>query len=839
MRILIVVCLQLCFLLPVMAKDLSKNDMSQNDDSDFWNKKKLFKTPEYQITASDSISTIYYKSIEYQGKETEVYAIYCTPGMLFKDKSLDKNLPIVVCVHGGAGIPYRDWIIRWARKGYAAIAMDWRGNGSDKKHLVNGGPEQTPDNIQLHYDRNIKDSWTYQAVSQIILAHSLILSFPEVNPSKSVITGLSWGGFLTSLVSGIDNRFKAAIPVYGCGYIYEHDFWNNNSLKMDKDLYQKWITHFDSSVSLRKTSVPFLFVAGTNDFYYPITIWQKSASLVKNKRQLLKFEMPHATKATFDVEEIYAFANSMVNDSIQLPKFTSVKLKGLLLKAKISSKTRITRAELLYTEDDSEKWYKKKWKHVDLGIKNNSVEAKLPPSYKAVCINVYNVNGYGVSSDVLFNNTKTLSFQTTEIPMSDPAIVNSGTGWHFGCDWGPGANSYDVGARILWRDLEPTRGNYDFTIIENLLKQAESKGGRAIVRFRAVATSGIGMPDYMIELMPKGFMKDWLFNKKPETFAYVPDWNDPDFIERARALLNAIGKKYNNDPRLGVIDIGMYGRWGEWHCAGIKYPTEEGAQEISLENIKAIIDMHIEAFPEKRLVMMTDNILGLKYALSKSEKIGWRRDSYGTDWFQNPERMEIVKDCWKTAPVIAEPIGEFAPGKIEFCKKMEQQAGEFHVATINGINTFIKGLNYSDEEIASVTNAGKNSGFRFAITNLSIPEKLVSGQKFVVSSLWKNNGSTPAYEHWNVIYQIRTHQNGKVVWEGCSSLSLEKLLPTGTNEVVIIDNMFLPKSLNSGIYDFLIIVKDKETNYRMPLALAIRGRQHDGSYKLGAISIQN
>jgi len=29
------------------------------------------------------------------------------------------------------------------------------------------------------------------------------------------VTGISWGGYLTCIVAGIDDRLKAAVPVYG------------------------------------------------------------------------------------------------------------------------------------------------------------------------------------------------------------------------------------------------------------------------------------------------------------------------------------------------------------------------------------------------------------------------------------------------------------------------------------------------------------------------------------------------------------------------------------------------------------------------------------------------
>ena len=53
--------------------------------------------------------------------------------------------------------------------------------------------------------------WCYHGVANVIRAHSLIRSFPEVDDDRTAITGISWGGFLTCIVSGLDDRFKAAI----------------------------------------------------------------------------------------------------------------------------------------------------------------------------------------------------------------------------------------------------------------------------------------------------------------------------------------------------------------------------------------------------------------------------------------------------------------------------------------------------------------------------------------------------------------------------------------------------------------------------------------------------
>ena len=81
-------------------------------------------------------------------------------------------------------------------------------------------------------DQPIEDQWTYHAVAAVILANSLIRSFPQVDPNRIGVTGISWGGYLVCIVAGVDHRFKFAAPVYGCGFLGENSVWLDEFQKM-------------------------------------------------------------------------------------------------------------------------------------------------------------------------------------------------------------------------------------------------------------------------------------------------------------------------------------------------------------------------------------------------------------------------------------------------------------------------------------------------------------------------------------------------------------------------------------------------------------------------------
>jgi beta-galactosidase GanA len=137
------------------------------------------------------------------------------------------------------------------------------------------------------------------------------------------------------------------------------------------------------------------------------------------------------------------------------------------------------------------------------------------------------------------------------------------------------ASVRDSYRRVTWRELEPTQGNYDFSRIDEGIATARANGGVFGFRVQAACTGcaagGVAVPDYLKDLMPKGF---WF--RLNNTTNYAPDWNDPDYLSRLDALLHALGERYGNDPRVGFVDISSYGDYGEWHVHQWPYPSATG-----------------------------------------------------------------------------------------------------------------------------------------------------------------------------------------------------------------------------------------------------------------------
>ena len=365
-----------------------------------WDFKTLSQTPKVYEAQTDEpgVRALYFESVAWKGKPTRVFAYYGAPA--------GKKLPAIVLIHGGGGTAFAEWVRMWNKRGYAAIAMDTCGNLPEKatiekpwdpkkQHHEFGGPAGWGGFAQI--DEPITDQWSYHAVAAAVFAHSLIRSFPEVDPKRIGVTGISWGGYLTDIVSGIDDRFRFAAPVYGCGFLGEDSAWLKNFAQMGAEREKKWLSLWDPSVYLPNSKRPMLWVTGTNDFAYPFPSLRKSYRLPKGPLTLaIRVRMVHNHPDGAKPEEILAFADSILRKGTPLPQITKTTHETVEYK----SKRPVVKAELNFTRD-SGKWQERKWSIVpaQLDAKSHKASAPVPEGATASYFNLFDDKGLVVSTE--------------------------------------------------------------------------------------------------------------------------------------------------------------------------------------------------------------------------------------------------------------------------------------------------------------------------------------------------------------------------------------------------------------------------------------------------------
>ena len=320
--------------------------------------------PEFDSTGEDKgvslkgIKAIAYEGALYKGKRTKVFAHMAYP------ESTEKPVPAVVLVHGGGGHPEDKWIKKWTEKGYAAISMDTTGYFPTKPvpYLFEGYAEGLerkltppfyeegftvgPDNSSMaDMELETSDQWMYQAVSSVILAHNILRNDPKIDKDKIGITGISWGGIITSIVIGFDNRFSFAIPIYGSGYLAE------GLSDLDKIFANPDTKHWHAENNFHKVTMPVLWLCWNDDCCF--SVQSNSLSYLatkgtnKNTRLSMLHNMRHSHRDGYLPEESYIYADSIINNKA-IPNIEAEYKEGKIL---YSCSGEVSALRLFYTDE--------------------------------------------------------------------------------------------------------------------------------------------------------------------------------------------------------------------------------------------------------------------------------------------------------------------------------------------------------------------------------------------------------------------------------------------------------------------------------------------------------
>ncbi|HEY2411278.1 MAG TPA: PhoPQ-activated protein PqaA family protein [Pirellulaceae bacterium] len=365
-----------------------------------WSLTELKKAPPLQwLSQEGAVHSLLYTGEKFQGHDTDVFAFYASPATL-KAANASAKFPGVVLIHGGGGTAFAEWTWLWANRGYAAIAMDLSGcrpidpvyastgaplSGQAAKpetrtRLPSGGPNQGNPEKFDSIGGDITDDWPYHAAANVIRAHSLLRSFPEVIADRTAVTGISWGGYTTCLVASLDDRFRAAVPVYGCGFLFEGESVQKPSIDKLGERRDAWIKAYDPSSLLPRCRVPILFVNGTNDIHYPLDSYQKSFDAVPGQKQMrIEVNMRHGHPPGWVPQEIGLFIDSFCRDGQPLPVPGELTIRKDKVELTYTSVVPLKSAALHYTTDNGPR-SGRAWQSLAAEITKDAVIAPQPPT---------------------------------------------------------------------------------------------------------------------------------------------------------------------------------------------------------------------------------------------------------------------------------------------------------------------------------------------------------------------------------------------------------------------------------------------------------------------------
>ncbi|MBN1330336.1 MAG: hypothetical protein JXA54_12755 [Candidatus Heimdallarchaeota archaeon] len=184
-------------------------------------------------------------------------------------------------------------------------------------------------------------------------------------------------------------------------------------------------------------------------------------------------------------------------------------------------------------------------------------------------------------------------------------------------------------------------GSYTFDLtLEPNLDEVTSRGHQTIFRvYLDYPDEPTGIPDFLLNGLTTYSYSDY-------GGGICPDYTNETLISTLEFFITELGRQYDGDVRIGFIELGLLGFWGEWHT----YPHEEWFPNEEIQN--RILYAYEKAFNKTRIVV--------RYPTGDSSllNIGYHDDSFayetiGTDeWvFYNLLVADGEEEKWKVEPI--------------------------------------------------------------------------------------------------------------------------------------------------------------------------------------------
>ena len=155
--------------------------------------------------------------------------------------------------------------------------------------------------------------------------------------------------------------------------------------------------------------------------------------------------------------------------------------------------------------------------------------------------------------------------------------------------------------------------SFDWAPLEKVLDDIGARGNQTALR---VYMEYPGKPSAVPEFLKKSGVA---MRKVAQWNVESPDYDDPRTIRALTGFVKAFGAKYDGDPRIGFITMGLVGLWGEWHL----WPQDALFPKDA--NVKQYIDAFDAAFDKTQLEIRYADLAG-GYPIKKN--IGFHDDSF-------------------------------------------------------------------------------------------------------------------------------------------------------------------------------------------------------------------
>ncbi|WMJ70825.1 DUF4832 domain-containing protein [Stenotrophomonas sp. 24(2023)] len=320
------------------------------------------------------------------------------------------------------------------------------------------------------------------------------------------------------------------------------------------------------------------------------------------------------------------------------------------------------------------------------------------------------------------------------------------------------------------------------------------------------------------------------------------DYNHPAARQQMQQFVQALAQRFDGDPRITAIQVGLLGFWGEWHTSGCE-DLQPNSQTRSL-----IRDAYVAAFKrtplqtryarqsdigtaafgiyEDYFPSFTAKCTAFSPALPSCSDTGWWNLEYAFT-----HEAPAARQNWKINPISGEsPNTNQKNTWTQRTADVRKLLRDYHFSFLGPAGAHEKSGN-----AASMQQIKRDLGYRLAVTKATWPDVQVRGQQATLQLSVGNSGSAPLYQGYHVELHWVASNGTTAARTSLADIDLNAVMPGETTQH---NSAFtVPAGLSPGSYALRLAFADDAPG-RRHIAPQNDGQDAERRLVLGQVQVQ-
>ncbi|MFI6793099.1 DUF4832 domain-containing protein [Nonomuraea sp. NPDC050383] len=320
--------------------------------------------------------------------------------------------------------------------------------------------------------------------------------------------------------------------------------------------------------------------------------------------------------------------------------------------------------------------------------------------------------------------------------------------------------------------------HFDWRALEEQLDAIAARGHQAAFRFYVdYPGKPSGVPEF---LRDQGLLTRPYDDFGNDGQSVSPDYDDPNLSAALDRFIAALGRRYDGDPRIGFVQLGLLGFWGEWHTWPHNGdPGTENWFASQAEQLR-VLNAYGRAFDRTRLMVRYPG------ADNKAHDLGYHDDSFaystlpGPGWhFMDLMRQAGTTDKWRTNTVAGELRPELqgclfdvpmdCPGDGD--KDFDTSVAQTHATWL--LNHYAFSPGYTGAAYDQALKGAKSLGYELRVTAVRTGQRR---RGLDVTIRISNDGVAPFSYDWPVQLAV-AGRDGRIARTWTTSWKLTGVMP--------------------------------------------------------------